>query len=392
MSKNKNKKVSIREFVSEEELKFNIYFLKYSSMLKDIRNKTQEEIFDKTNAERQKRIKSISRDLEKAIKDKNETEIASLEKNLEYIQTLKSHYTEKDIFKMFEEQKSLFISFLNNKIEETNQNKYKEILEYVEKTELTENASKEKFGVMLMLIIKNLGTMPSFSGYTENWKTDFYSNAVEKTLLYIHNFDENLLSKRTGGKSKAFAYITQICFNAFVNVINIRKKEESFLKDEISSAAAKTEGVRNNFKFEHIDTLEEKNKLVIQLDGKDNIKDVIESNIKYIKHSNKNLEERENIQYEIDTLADIPEKNTVDYNDYIEYLKSSMPPLIEDVKINELSIIKENEEDIIDFDISDYSDDNLNISIVSPINKDSNKKVKEVKEEIPNIEDVFDEW
>ena len=86
--------------------------------------------------------------------------------------------------------------------------------------------NKSRAGMMILLIIKNLAKKPSFAGYTNNWKDDFYSKAIENCLKYIHNFDEEKISERTGKKIKSFAYITQISYMSFIAVINERKKEE----------------------------------------------------------------------------------------------------------------------------------------------------------------------
>ncbi len=86
--------------------------------------------------------------------------------------------------------------------------------------------NKSRAGTMILLIIKNLAKKPSFAGYTNNWKDDFYSKAIENCLKYIHNFNEDKISERTGKRIKAFAYITQIAYMSFIAVINERKKED----------------------------------------------------------------------------------------------------------------------------------------------------------------------
>jgi DNA-directed RNA polymerase specialized sigma subunit len=81
--------------------------------------------------------------------------------------------------------------------------------------------ASEKLGKMIMMIAQNLSSKGSFSGYT--WKTDMQSEAVLTCLKYIKNFDETK-------SSNAFAYITQICKNAFLTYIKDQNKHSS-IKD-----------------------------------------------------------------------------------------------------------------------------------------------------------------
>ena len=91
------------------------------------------------------------------------------------------------------------------------------------------NYKKTKFGEMCLLLIKRILTLPKFSGYT--YKDDFISNAVEKLMSYgVKNFDAEKVSKITGKKVKAFAYLTQIIMNAIIQVINERKAENESLE------------------------------------------------------------------------------------------------------------------------------------------------------------------
>ena len=93
-----------------------------------------------------------------------------------------------------------------------------------------EKQSKELMGHYVLLITKNLAKKSCFAGYTLNWKDEFFSRAIEHCFKYVHNFDENKVSQRSGQKVKAFAYITQIIYTAFLDVISRRKKEQERLK------------------------------------------------------------------------------------------------------------------------------------------------------------------
>jgi hypothetical protein len=99
---------------------------------------------------------------------------------------------------------------------------------------IVEKYSKEKFGTMILRIVHRLSKKANFAGYTEGWKMDFYSNALEKILSYaINNINLDMISKRSGETVKVFAYITQIAHNAFVEIINKRKQEQNDMMEYI---------------------------------------------------------------------------------------------------------------------------------------------------------------
>lgn len=93
--------------------------------------------------------------------------------------------------------------------------------------------SRQKFGEIVLLINENLLKKPCFRNYSENWTEDFKSNAIYKIFKYINNFDPNKISKVTGKKISSFAYLTQITYMAFVEVINKRKKDNTDLMDKV---------------------------------------------------------------------------------------------------------------------------------------------------------------
>lgn len=92
--------------------------------------------------------------------------------------------------------------------------------------------SYERFGEIILLMIKNILKKPTFSGYT--YKDDFYSDAVYKILKYLHNFDHKMISDRTGQAVNAFAYISQYIHNSILFIINSKKKEQENLKKQIA--------------------------------------------------------------------------------------------------------------------------------------------------------------
>jgi len=95
-------------------------------------------------------------------------------------------------------------------------------------TTCSDTVSYERFGEIILLMIKNILRKPNFSSYT--YKDDFYSDAVFKILKYLHNFNHNLISERTGLLVNAFAYISQIIHNSILFIINTKKKEKENLK------------------------------------------------------------------------------------------------------------------------------------------------------------------
>lgn len=96
-----------------------------------------------------------------------------------------------------------------------------------------DRSSNERFGEIILLMIKSILTKPNFSGYT--YKTDFYSDAIYKILKYMHNFNHNLISKISGKKVNAFAYISQIIFNSIIHIINTKKAEREKIKKRIKN-------------------------------------------------------------------------------------------------------------------------------------------------------------
>lgn len=97
---------------------------------------------------------------------------------------------------------------------------------------IIENYSRESFGNMILKISHKLAGSSNFIGYT--WHEDFHSNALEKILSYaLVNADLDMISKRSKEKVKIFAYITQICRNAFIEIINLRKQEQNDMMEFI---------------------------------------------------------------------------------------------------------------------------------------------------------------
>jgi hypothetical protein len=110
--------------------------------------------------------------------------------------------------------------------------KLKEQIVLLSEVTCVDAKSYERFGEIILLMIKNILKKPQFSGYT--YKDDFYSDAVYKILKYLHNFDHTMISDRTGLAVNAFAYISQYIHNSILFIINTKKKEQDNLKKQIS--------------------------------------------------------------------------------------------------------------------------------------------------------------
>ena len=353
----KTKKQSIRQHVNEGDIRFELYHMKYANQLKRVQTMTSDEIQEKWDYDNQKKINRFKKDLEKPEYQDIDAQRA-LKANIKYLENIPAPLTEEMIQENFLIQREEYITDLKNRDNDKSlpletQNKIKESLKYIQNLTLQAEPSKERFGIMLLLMIKNIRTMPSFSGYSDNWATDFFSNAIEKTLLYLDNFDVNLLSKRTGEKSKAFAYVTQICFNAFINIINIRKAEGEFLKDTISYETHNFDGVKNmliqdaNGSDADNDTedysIDINSVYTVKILKKDNlqtIKDKILKGYDMIGYINETLQQNKAIKQEIEYIAESTPENEKDedYDDYIKDLELQYSSIADNVTKDTLFI------------------------------------------------------
>lgn len=78
----------------------------------------------------------------------------------------------------------------------------------------------DTIGMGIILIAEGLSHRFNFSGYTGTWKQEMISDGIEASVKGLINFDE----------TKYFnphAYITQACFNAFVQRIKKERRENA---------------------------------------------------------------------------------------------------------------------------------------------------------------------
>lgn len=111
-------------------------------------------------------------------------------------------------------------------------NKLKDrVVSLSEKTRV-DDKSYNRFGEIILLMIRKILTKPQFSGYT--YRDDFYSDAVHKILKYLCNFNHKLISEITNQPVNSFAYISQIIHNSVLYIINTKKKELDEVKKQVS--------------------------------------------------------------------------------------------------------------------------------------------------------------
>jgi hypothetical protein len=76
----------------------------------------------------------------------------------------------------------------------------------------------DTIGKAILLIAKGLSKRFNFSGYSSSWKEEMISDGIEASIKGLINFDESRFNN-------PHAYITQACFNAFVQRIKKERKE-----------------------------------------------------------------------------------------------------------------------------------------------------------------------
>lgn len=73
-------------------------------------------------------------------------------------------------------------------------------------------------GKAILLISKGLSNRFNFSGYTPAWKEEMIGDGIEASIKGLINFDETRFNN-------PHAYITQACFNAFIQRIKKERKQ-----------------------------------------------------------------------------------------------------------------------------------------------------------------------
>ena len=86
-----------------------------------------------------------------------------------------------------------------------------------------------EFGEMIIRMTEGVVSRPQFSGYS--FKDEMKSLAIQHILLYTNKFDPYRTSNITGARVNAFAYISQIIFNACIATINNFNRDQKKAKD-----------------------------------------------------------------------------------------------------------------------------------------------------------------
>ena len=82
----------------------------------------------------------------------------------------------------------------------------------------------DRLGEMFLMLANNLSCKKNWIGYT--YREDMIGKGVYFLCKYAHNFDKN------NKKANAFAYVTQICKNGFIQVWE-KEEGQSSLKDKL---------------------------------------------------------------------------------------------------------------------------------------------------------------
>lgn len=141
-----------------------------------------------------------------------------------------------------------------------------EIIELSENTQIDE-ISHERFGEIIILMIKKILSKPNFSGYS--WRDEFYSDGSYRTLKYIHNFDHKKTSKINNQSVSAFAYISQILHNSIIAIINQKNKETQEIDKYISEENANHELFEESKNSSKIDVNKKRKSREFEFDMKD---------------------------------------------------------------------------------------------------------------------------
>jgi hypothetical protein len=86
----------------------------------------------------------------------------------------------------------------------------------------------EYIGECIYKIATRLSTRPNFINYT--YRDEMICDAIENCIQYINNFDAEK-------SNNAFAYITQICYYAFLRRIQKEKKQVFIKQKQIEQAS-----------------------------------------------------------------------------------------------------------------------------------------------------------
>ena len=144
---------------------------------------------------------------------------------------------------------------------------YLAMVAYKEKVEQAKLENKpmpklpDYVGVCFMLICQKLSTKPNFMNYS--YRDDMVADAIENCVAAAHSFDPSK-------SNNAFAYFTQIAWNAFIRRIQ-KEKKQSYIKhknfenvftmeelDGVFHDSHSSVGYKNEYSAEIVKSFEEK--------------------------------------------------------------------------------------------------------------------------------------
>lgn len=103
----------------------------------------------------------------------------------------------------------------------------------------------EYIGECIYKIATRLSTRPNFINYT--YRDEMICDAIENCIQYIGNFNPEK-------STNAFAYITQICYYAFLRRIQ-KEKKQVFIKQQATDAAGMITSAFDTIDGQHDPTL-----------------------------------------------------------------------------------------------------------------------------------------
>lgn len=276
--KNKSKKEkSQNQYINETELKsliirinnktfkdyLSLYFSELNNLLKDSKNNKEQ----------------IVQILKNIIRDKKYQLLLLSDEDLKELKDLVLNFTEekddknfKSILKIieplnkeiFEKTKYLNLEYKNDlkrlskyikKHNKSKSQKYKRILRdsiiKISERNIIDAESYERFGELVLLIIKNILKKPKFSGYT--YRDEFYSDSTDKIFRYMKNFNHKLISKITNQPVNAFSYISQYVHNSILHIINTKNTETEETQNFINSYNSALNDETNNSSLDFFD-------------------------------------------------------------------------------------------------------------------------------------------
>ena len=277
--------------INEYELLFEVKKMQKYLAFKKLEQMNKDDIIRDFKKNINKRINLIDYKIKNS---KNETEKKILIRNKNYLTSLKPYLNKEDILNDFKKDVKKYDKLINDKIKklelELSKKKKKskkkldelnrlyEIKEYIKTLYLNNPFTVDRFSFLLSNMIENIITKSNFSSYTDIWQDEMKALAYERVLRYLHNFDDNIISPKTGQKPKAFSYLTQIINNSFIYVIKNKNQEDKEIKKHIGYDVNKNSMMKDIKEFNNTKVFKIKSKHIKQLNDFLEYKEIIKHN------------------------------------------------------------------------------------------------------------------